>query len=224
MTFSKQWMTISQERTVSRWLGLVGLGMEVRKRHNLPRLMENRKTEIAVQYCHNYRQKTPESHIFWVYGSTRQSFDDAYRRIATELEIPGCEDSLFEQRKAVPRELGRRETGPWLMIVDNADEYSIYFPPHDKALSESEQSEYLAYCLPYGAENGGRLIVTTRNTRVGADIMDDSPIIEIPKLAPVDARKLLGSRVPKEKWEYVQILKLSIVCRAKYHQIASNLY
>ncbi|KAL8983783.1 MAG: hypothetical protein Q9205_002070 [Flavoplaca limonia] len=163
--------------------------------------MENRKTEIAVQYCHNYRQRTPESHIFWVYGSTRQSFDDAYRRIATELQIPGCEESLFEHRKAVPRELDRRETGPWLMIIDNADEYGIYFPPHDKALTESEQSEYLAYCLPYGAENGGRLIFTTRNTRVGADIMDDSPIIEISELAPVDARKLLGSKVPKEKWE-----------------------
>ncbi|KAL8651856.1 MAG: hypothetical protein Q9210_003030 [Variospora velana] len=157
----------------------------------------------TVQYCHKHRQKTPECHIFWVYGSTRQSFDDAYRTIAKELEIPGCDDPLFEHRKAVPRELDRQETGPWIMIIDNADDYNIYFPPLDAALSESEQGEYLAYCLPIGAENGGRLVVTTRNHRVGADIMGDSPIIEISELAPNDARKLLQSKVPKEKWEDV---------------------
>ncbi|KAL8904950.1 MAG: hypothetical protein Q9207_002944 [Kuettlingeria erythrocarpa] len=161
------------------------------------------KTEIAVQYCHQHRQKTPECHIFWVYGSTRQSFDDAYRRIATELGIPGCDDPLFEHRKAVPSELDRRETGPWIMIIDNADDYSIYFPALDAALTENEQREYLAYCLPTEAENEGRVIVTTRNNRVGADIMGDSPIIEIPELAPGDARKLLRSKVPKEKWEDV---------------------
>ncbi|KAL9015118.1 MAG: hypothetical protein Q9173_000258 [Seirophora scorigena] len=131
------------------------------------------------------------------------SFDDAYRRIAKELEIPGYDDPLFEHRKAVPRELDRRETGPWIMIIDNADDYNVYFPPLDAALSESEQRQYFACCLPYGAENEGRIIITTRNKRVGEAIMGDSPIIEIPELAPVDARKLLRSKVPKEKWDDV---------------------
>lgn len=182
-------------------VGLGGIGYGVPYTTYRFRLIENRKTKIAVQYAHKIREKTPECHIFWVYGSTRQSFDDAYRRISEELEIPGWDHPLFEHRKSVPRELDRRQTGPWLMIVDNADDYNIYFPPPDGALNENERNEYLAHCLPFGAENGGRLIVTTRHTRVGEDIMGDSPIIQIPTLAPVDARKLLQSKVPKEKWE-----------------------
>ncbi|KAL8850124.1 MAG: hypothetical protein Q9221_004941 [Calogaya cf. arnoldii] len=160
------------------------------------------KTEIAVQYAYKYRGNSPRCHIFWVYGSSRQSFDDAYRRIAKELEIPGNDDPAFEHRKAVPRELDRRQTGPWLMIVDNADDYNIYYPPANGALNESEQSEYLAYCLPNGSENGGRLIITTRNARVGLAFMGDFPIIEVLKLAPPDARNLLQSKVPKEKWDH----------------------
>lgn len=97
--------------------------------------------------------------------------------------------------------LDRQETGPWIMIIDNADDYNIYLPPLDVALSDSEQRGYLAYCLPIKSENKGRLIVTTRNKRVGEATVGDSPIIEIPELAPSDARKLLRSKVPKEKWE-----------------------
>ncbi|KAL8643086.1 MAG: hypothetical protein Q9226_008433 [Calogaya cf. arnoldii] len=152
--------------------------------------------------CYKYRGNSPGCHIFWVYGSSRQSFDDAYRRIAKEFEIPGNDDPMFEHRKAVPRELDRHHTGPWLMIVDNADDYNIYFPPANGALDESEQSEYLAYCLPNGSENGGRLIITTRNARVGEAFMGDFPIIEILRLAPTDARNLLQSKVPKEKWDH----------------------
>lgn len=88
------------------------------------------------------------------------------------------------------------------MIVDNADDYNIYFPPPDGALSESEQrSKYLACCLPYGAESGGRLIITTRYTKVGQALLGDSTPIEVPQLTPVDARLLLRSKVPAEKWE-----------------------
>lgn len=87
------------------------------------------------------------------------------------------------------------------MIVDNADDYNIYFPPPNGALGETEQSKYLKYCLPHGAENGGRLIITTRNSRVGKDIMSNFAPIQVSKLAPVDAQKLLRSKVPPDKWE-----------------------
>lgn len=190
--------------TKSNWVALVGLGGIG---FGLPYpimfcyLIDDRKTEIAVHYSHKYRKRTPECHIFWVYGSTRQSFDEAYRRIAKELDIPGCDDPLFEHRKIVPRELDRQQTGPWVMIVDNADDYSLYFPPPDGALGENEQSEYLACCLPFGAENGGRLIVTTRNTKVREDITSSSTPIQVSELAPVHARELLRSKIPADKWE-----------------------
>ncbi|KAI9714139.1 MAG: hypothetical protein M1812_006467 [Candelaria pacifica] len=159
------------------------------------------KTEIAVHYCHRYRERTPECHIFWVYGATRRSFDEAYRRIAKELEIPGCENPGFQHRKEVRRVLEQKGTAPWIMIVDNADDYDIYFPPPNGALGENEQSEYLACCLPYETDKGGRLIVTTSNARVGEDITSSWSTIQTLELAPVDAKKLLQSKIPAGKWE-----------------------
>ena len=182
-------------------VGLGGIGYGVPCAITSCNLIDDRKTQIAVQYSHNYRERVPDCHIFWVYGATRQSFDEAYKRIAKELEIPGFDDPLFEHRAIVPMVLDRKQTGPWVMIVDNADDYCIYFPPPDRALGDTEQSEYLRYCLPHGAENGGRLIITTRHTKVGEDILSNSAPIQVRELGPVDARILLRSKIPTEKWE-----------------------
>ena len=182
-------------------VGLGGIGYGIPHVNISCNLIDDRKTEIAVHYSHKYRERVPDCHIFWVYGATRQSFDEAYRRIAKELEIPGYYDPLFEHRKEVPMVLDRQQTGPWVMIVDNADDYSIYFPPPDGALGETEQREYLRYCLPHGAEHGGRLIITTRNTKLGEDIISYSTPIQVRELTPEDARILLRSKLPTEKWE-----------------------
>ena len=184
-------------------VGLGGIGYEFPHVIISCNLTDDRKTEIAVHYSYKYRERVPDCHIFWVYGATRQSFDEAYRRIAKELEIPGCDDPLFEHRKVVPMVLDQQKTGSWVMIIDNADDYGVYFPPADGALGETERSEYLRYCLPHGAENGngGRLIITTRNMKVGEDIISNSAPIQVRELDPVAARILLRSRVPTEKWE-----------------------
>ena len=102
-------------------------------------------------------------------------------------------DPSFQHRKEVSKELDRCETGSWILIPDNADDYNIYFPPPHGALGENEQSEYLACCLPSGTENGRQLIVTTQNTKVAKNITSGATSIEVLALASVDAQRLLQS-------------------------------
>lgn len=135
-----------------------------------------------------------------MYGATQQSFDEAYRKIAEELNIPGWKDPGFDHRKEVPRMLDQRDSRPWVMIVDNADDYSAYFPPNDHALNEEEQREYLAHCLPCGSENEGHIIITTRNAKLGEEINPQCAPIQVLELTPDNAKSLLKSKL-KAKWE-----------------------
>lgn len=182
-------------------VSLGGIGYEVADASSSLGLTEDRKTEIAMQYSHKYREKNPDCHIFWVYESISRSFDDAYKRLAKELEIPECDDSLFDHRKMVLKELEREQTGSWIMIVDNANDYYIYFAPPTEALIESEKSNYIAHCLPNSAICAGRLIITTRSTQVGKDLLTESTSIQVLNLSPLDAKQLLRNKVPPEKWK-----------------------
>lgn len=89
------------------------------------------------------------------------------------------------------------------MILDNADDYSIYSPPLEVALDETKQSQFLGSCLPSGKSGLGQLLITTRNGKLGKEILNDSLDSPIPvhELSPDDARKLLQAKVPLASWE-----------------------
>jgi hypothetical protein len=101
----------------------------------------SRKTEIAVEFAHIVRQQDAYTNIFWVYGANRQSFDEAYRKIAEELNLPGWQDPLFDPWKEVPKLLESKGFGSWIMIIDNADDYSVYFPPQDGVLDDRKRRD-----------------------------------------------------------------------------------
>ncbi len=137
-----------------------------------------------------------------MYGASQLHFDEAYRKIADQLNIPGCREPQFDHRRKVPEMLDRKDSRPWIMIVDNADDYSTYFPPNDHALSEEEQKGYLAQCLPCGSENEGRIIITSRNARLGEEINPECAPIQVSELTPDNAKSLFKARlVNKAKWE-----------------------
>ncbi|TVY89508.1 hypothetical protein LAWI1_G005763 [Lachnellula willkommii] len=160
------------------------------------------KTEIAVHLTCRLMEQYPDCDILWVYGATQQSFDDAYSKIAEELNIPGWQEPTFDHRREVPKVLDRKDSRPWVMILDNADDYSAYFPPNDGALSEKEQRDYLANCLPYASENKGRIIVTTRNAKLGEEMNPECAPLFVQELTPDNARLLLKSKlVNNVKWE-----------------------
>lgn len=153
-----------------------------------------------MHYCHRHQNRNPDCHIFWVYGATAQNFDDGYRKIARELQIPGHDDPSVGHRRVVPRELNKTETGPWIMVLDNADDQSIFFPPQNRALCEAEQRNFLAFCLPEGSDSGGRIVISTRNRKLGEDLARYPPI-SVEELTPTNAKELLHRKLEIGKWE-----------------------
>ena len=111
---------------------------------------------------------SPECSVFWVQASDATSFDKSYREIAQKLGIPGFEDDKTEVKQSVFTAL----TGlisPWLLIVDNADDYKVL----EKA-SEGNSSHALIEYLPN--RGNGAVLFTTRDNKTATKFAEANVI------------------------------------------------
>lgn len=46
------------------------------------------RSQLAIQYCHDVREASPQTWVFWVHASTKARFEEGYRGIADRLELP----------------------------------------------------------------------------------------------------------------------------------------
>jgi tetratricopeptide (TPR) repeat protein len=123
--------------------------------------------------------------------------------------------------------LSDEDNGPWLLVLDNADDQGMFFEPAIRSQSDDvlhQQLGMLAQYLPRSAH--GMTLVTTRDRRVGERFAErDKPIIVLP-LEIADATSMLRSRLPNhldlsaadvaELLESLQYLPLAIAQAASY--------
>ncbi|KAF2818319.1 TPR-like protein [Ophiobolus disseminans] len=88
---------------------------------------------------------------------SRESFELAYREIATRLQLPGTADSNTNINKLVKEALSTDSSGRWLMIVDNADDPAVLLSP----VKGDPKSPQLGDYLPHS--HRGAVLFTTRN-------------------------------------------------------------
>jgi tetratricopeptide (TPR) repeat protein len=97
------------------------------------------KTQIALQVAYWARQNMPSYSIFWISALSKASFEQACTQIATKLGISKISDNE-DAMESVQRHLSLESTGPWLLIVDNADDMALLFGSSD---SPGGMSQYL---------------------------------------------------------------------------------
>ena len=80
----------------------------------------------------------------WVWASNVISFDNAYCDIRQQLKIPRLEDDKADIRRLVKTRLSYKSTGKWLIIIDNADDFKIFYHNNNNNNSRSSAlSKYL---------------------------------------------------------------------------------
>lgn len=144
--------------------------------HGQPlRFTSLRKSQIAIEYCYRHKAKYPNAHIFWVYAGSRYRFQQAYLEVAHYVGIDKSKASVAEVMKSVSRRLEDNNIGPWLMVVDNADNEDLLFEEEgsspEKTVSELYNSAIVQY-LPRSSR--GAFLMTTRNERVGRNFCGNS--------------------------------------------------
>jgi hypothetical protein len=82
--------------------------------------------------------------VFWVHGSSIARFDQAYNEIARKLQLPGLGDPNVDIRRAVSEWLSDGENGPWLFVLDNADDQEVLFEGSSQKSLGQQGEQHLA--------------------------------------------------------------------------------
>jgi len=164
----------------------------------------SRKSQIAIEYAYRFLDNNPQSHVFWVYAANAVRFDQAYRDIARKVKLPRVDDPDVDLCELVADWLNEDDSGQWLMILDNADNTNLFFPPVNSGTTEEVNSgtakeanmtkKPLIDYLPRRLNSKRSLIITTRNRQLGEDLANGESYIEILPFAPQEARDLLRSK------------------------------
>lgn len=165
--------------------------------------------------------------MFWVHSSNITRFDQAYREIARKLKLPRFNDPDINTLEVVMEWLADEGNGPWLMVLDNADDMEVLFGTHAQASSRQSRRQELAALVNYiPRSSNGSTLVTTRDRRVGERLMNREKPVAVVPFEVADAKQLLRNKLPKnderdeaasmELLENLNFLPLAITQAAAY--------
>lgn len=172
------------------------------------------KSQIAIEYAYQFREANPDAHVFWVYAGNTARFEQGYQNIARKLAIPGWDDDSVDTLDLVHEWLSDQEqSGKYLLILDNADDASMFFRMKPDGREFSNEREFsapmnktLARYLPNAAT--GNVLITTRDKRVGERLSSRERAIEIGFMTPAESVELLRSKVMEEDWDESEAKRL----------------
>jgi tetratricopeptide (TPR) repeat protein len=117
------------------------------------------------------RGRDPQTWVFWVHAGTAARFEEGYRAIADRVKLPGRNEPKAHILRLVYRWLCNEESGKWVLILDNADDDTLFFNSNqgkgqDQKLvrTDSMPAPALSQYLPQGPN--GSILITTRNDEV----------------------------------------------------------
>ncbi|KAK4244388.1 putative kinesin light chain [Corynascus novoguineensis] len=159
------------------------------------------KTQVALQLVYWTKKNRPEFSIFWVPALSNATFEQAFAAMAKKLPIQcgGDDDDLKE---SIRRYLSSEAAGPWLLVVDNADDKDILFGSVDMP---GGIIEYLP------ESDNGLTLFTTRSREVAVSVTG-SDVIELHEIERLEAadyleKSLIQKDTVRDKTATEELLK-----------------
>jgi len=137
-----------------------------------------------------------------VHASNIERFDQAYEDIGRKVSLPGHDDPKVNNLELVSEWLSHKDSGPWLLVLDNADdEQTFYSGKLDDSSQDTERKVSRIRYLPQSLT--GSILITTRNRDVGEDLASTAEPIEVLPMTAEEAKSMAQSKVPISKWNEV---------------------
>jgi hypothetical protein len=157
-----------------------------------------RKSQLAIEYSYRVRKQSQQKWVFWIPASNTAKFEAAYKNIAARVQLPRSDGTTANVLQLVYDWLCNEDNGQWLMIVDNADDESIFGTIRQDgqgaAPGDSPIRSTLASLLPQS--DHGSILVTSRNRDVAAKLVGrDKDIIRIESMTQDQGVELLRNKL-----------------------------
>ncbi|KAL8985268.1 MAG: hypothetical protein Q9177_004479 [Variospora cf. flavescens] len=140
-----------------------------------------------------FRERDPSSNVLWVHAGSVSKLVQSCKDICDKLQLPGCSDPQSDSLRILHAWLSEETNGSWILVIDNADDLNIL----EKRLPSENGPQTLLQLVPY--REHGKVLVTTRDRRVGERLAVRGRTIIIPPMSMREGRTLLVSYLPKER-------------------------
>ncbi|KAI5787433.1 prion-inhibition and propagation-domain-containing protein [Pyronema domesticum] len=129
--------------------------------------------------------------VFWIHCESPARFDADYRRLAKLVKIPGYNESDSSQnaRGTDKNWLESKESGTWILVFDNPDNKTDFFPG-----SDGGESAGLAKYIPKCAK--GTIVIKTRDSGVANQLAGPRGLLTKKAMVPTDASTLFQQQYP----------------------------
>ncbi|RYP92185.1 hypothetical protein DL770_001692 [Monosporascus sp. CRB-9-2] len=155
------------------------------------------KSQLAVEYSYRTRERSPDTWVFWVPATSSARFEEGYRKIAERAKLPGWDKSDVDIFKLVYSWLSHEANSYWVMIIDNADDLSVFSPSGKGKGREDNLFNARAPLLEFLPQSpNGSLLITSRNRDVAFQLTGSyADIIRIPPMEQAHALALLRNKL-----------------------------
>lgn len=176
------------------------------------------KTQLVLELAHHMREHCA---VFWIPVNNLANLQTAYYEVAKQLRLPGCEKNGDHILELVQSYLSDESIGPWLLVLDNAENFALWTSP----CSPGSGQKCLIDLLPKSTQ--GSIIFTARNRKVGVDLAQND-VVEVPAMDESGATQLLQNYLVNKTLvdtdchvvpvllKYLTYLPLAIVQAASY--------
>lgn len=155
------------------------------------------KTQIAIELAHQVHEAHPDASVFWIHANSINRFQESYYHLIKECEIESPEDQ--RQDLMIVKQWLEKQCKRWLLIIDNADEASLFTTDgrqgqrastSDKQLQEDSSIVQFLPESPYGS-----ILITTRNRAAGVKFVRGigRNMLEVDTMTKEESRCLIKS-------------------------------
>ncbi|KAH7259194.1 uncharacterized protein BKA55DRAFT_591966 [Fusarium redolens] len=124
------------------------------------------KTQIALQFAYQTKEKLPHYLIFWIPTLSDEGAERAYMEIARKLGVHKANDD-YDVKELVCQHLASGKAGKWLLIVDNADDPDL--------ILGNEGNPGFERNLPLS--DNGVVLITTRTRQIAVDLAHNKELV-----------------------------------------------
>ena len=154
-----------------------------------------------MQYVYHVKEANPQTAIFWVFAGTKERFEHDYLEIAKGLRLPGYNSADTDILQLVKISLEKPEFGNWIMVIDNADDLSMFRGSPGPGETDIDPGRT---CYSNGLFNHipkapfGLILYTTRNKVDALKLTSEGWIIQVTEMDMEDLKTLVKTKLYDE--------------------------